>query len=390
MFVRTTAINKILALKNRIKGVQGGTSAGKTYGILPVEIDYCIKNPMTETSVVSESVPHLRRGVLKDFKKIMRETNRWNPLHWHETNKKYTFYNGSYIEFFGADDDSKLRGARRDRLYMNEANNMTFHVYTELSSRTKGDVILDWNPTSKFWYHDELKDDDDVDFIILTYKDNEGCPESAKAFILKAKEKAKTSTFWKNWYQVYGLGLIGSLEGVVFNDWKTIDSVPNEARLLGYGMDFGYTNDPTTMIACYKYNNNYIYDECIYQKGLVNSDIANLIKEHKNAYIYADSAEPKSIAEIKRYGIHIKGATKGQGSILFGISLLQENEFIVTKRSINLIKELRNYRWATDKEGNSTNKPIDTWNHCIDAMRYFAMMVLSNKKRGARMKATSR
>jgi len=384
MFVRTTAINKILALKKRIKGIQGGTSAGKTFGILPIEIDYCIKHPGTETSVVSESVPHLRRGVLKDFKKIMRDTNRWIPNNWHETNKKYTFVNGSYMEFFGADDDSKLRGARRDRLYMNEANNMSFHVYTELSSRTKGNVTLDWNPTNKFWFHNELKDDDDVDFIVLTYKDNEGCPQSAKDFILKAKHKSVTSSFWENWYQVYGLGLIGNLEGVVFNDWIQIDKVPVDARLLGYGMDFGYTNDPTTMIACYKYNDKYIFDECIYQKGLVNSEIANLIKQNKNSSIYADSAEPKSIAEIRRYGINIKGADKGKGSILYGISLIQEKEFMVSKRSVNMIKELRNYRWAIDKEGNATNKPIDAWNHCIDAIRYISVMLFKNKRKYTR------
>jgi len=183
---------------------------------------------------------------------------------------------------------------------------------------------------------------------------------------------------------VYGLGLIGNLEGVVFNNWNQVDSVPSDARLLGYGMDFGYTNDPTTMIACYKYNDGYIFDECIYQKGLVNSEIANLIKQQKTAYIFADSAEPKSIAEIKRYGINIKGADKGKGSILYGISLLQEKDFTVTKRSINLIKELRNYRWATDKEGNTTNKPIDSWNHCIDAMRYVAIMLMQNKKKYAR------
>jgi phage terminase large subunit len=267
---------------------------------------------------------------------------------------------------------------------MNEANNMTFHIYTELSSRTKGAVTLDWNPTNKFWFHDELKGDDDVDFIILNYKDNEGCPQSAIDFILKAKHKAVTSSFWDNWYQVYGLGLIGNLEGVVFNDWIQIDRVPIDARLLGYGMDFGYTNDPTTMIACYKYNDKYIFDECIYQKGLVNSEIANLIKQNKSSYIYADSAEPKSIAEIKRYGISIKGADKGKGSILYGISLLQEKEFMVSKRSVNMIKELRNYRWAIDKEGNATNKPIDAWNHCIDAVRYISVMLFKNKRKHTR------
>jgi len=384
MFIRTTAINKILGLKKFIKGIQGGTSAGKTYGELPVEIDYAIQHPMTEISVVAESVPHLRRGALKDFKKIMRETNRWNPNNWHGTNSTYTFNNGSYIEFFGADDDSKLRGARRDRLYINEANNVSFHAYSELASRTKQSVTLDWNPVNKFWFHEELLGDDDVDFIILTYKDNEGCPQSAIDYINKAKEKSKTSKFWENWYNVYGLGLIGNLEGVVFSEWEQIGSVPSDARLLGYGMDFGYTNDPTTLIAAYKYNDSIIFDEIIYAKGLMNSDIANLVKEERHGFIYADSAEPKSIAELRRYGLKIRGADKGRDSIMYGIGLLQEKNILITKRSLNIIKELRNYRWALDKEGNKLNKPIDAFNHAIDAMRYLAVMVFNNKKKHAR------
>jgi len=384
MFRRTTAINKILGLSKRIKGIQGGTSAGKTYGTIPIEIDYCIKHPMTETSIVAESVPHLRRGALKDFKKIMMETGRWNPNSWHGTNSTYTFNNGSVMEFFGADDDSKLRGARRDRLYMNEANNMTFHSFTELAARTKGSVSLDWNPTNKFWFHEELLGDDDVDFIILTYEDNEACPQSAIDFILKAKEKAKTSKFWENWYNVYGLGQIGNLEGVVFSEWDQVGSVPGEARLICYGMDFGYTNDPSTLIAAYKYNDSIIFDEVIYQKGLMNNDIANLIKQEQNSIVWADSAEPKSIAEIRRYGVKIRPTDKGRDSINYGISLLQEKNILITKRSTNLIKELRNYRWAIDKEGNKLNKPIDAFNHGIDAMRYIAMMEFRNKKRYTR------
>lgn len=388
-FVRTTAINKMLDLKKRIKGVQGSTSAGKTYGIIPIEIDYAAENPFTETSIVSESVPHLRRGAMRDFFKIMRQTGRWIPEHWKWTTSTYTFANGSYIEFFGADDEAKLRGARRDRLYMNEANNMPFNVYTQLVSRTKGSVFMDWNPTSSFWFHDELIDDDDVDFIILTYLDNEACPDSARDFILKAKAKASTSTFWKNWYRVYGLGLIGNLEGVVFPEWKSIDVVPDTARLLGYGMDFGYSNDPSTLIACYKHDDKTIFDEVIYQKGLLNSDIANLIKQQQRGVIYADSAEPKSIAEIRRYGIPIKATVKGRDSIMYGITLLQEKDFYITKRSTNLIKELRSYSWQIDKEGNKINKPIDAFNHGIDAMRYFAMMTFKNKKLHTRAKATS-
>ena len=378
MFQRTTAINKILNLNKFVKGIQGGTSAGKTYGVLPVEIDYCIKNPMTETSVVAESVPHLKRGALKDFKKIMKDTNRWDERRWLRTDSKYTFSNGSYMEFFGADDHSKQRGARRDRLYMNEANNMTFQTYTELASRTKQSVTLDWNPTNSFWFHEHLINDSDVDFIILTYKDNEACPESAINFINKAKEKAKTSSYWDNWYKVYGLGQLGNLEGVIFTNWNQIDTIPLNARLLGAGMDFGYTNDPTTLIAAYKYNDMLIFDEVIYQKGLMNNDIYKLSKDVR-CMIYADSAEPKSINELRRYGLNIKGVDKGRDSVNFGISLLHQNDFYVTSRSSNLIKELRNYSWDTDREGNTLNKPIDAFNHAIDAIRYFAMMTMSNK-----------
>jgi phage terminase large subunit len=380
-FVRTTAINKIKALQKRIKGVQGGTSAGKTYGILPIEIDYAIKNPLTSISVVAESMPHLKRGAIKDFKEIMINTNRWHSSRWHGTDSKYTFSNGSYIEFFGADSAEKLRGGRRDRLYMNEANNMPFNAYTELAVRTKGSVTMDWNPTSPFWFHEELKDDKDVDFLIINYLDNESCPQSAIDFILKAKDKANNSKFWKNWYNVYGLGLIGSLEGVIFNNWKQIDIIPPEAKIFSRGMDFGYTNDPTTLVDIYKYNDKLIFDERLYKTKMVNAEIANFFKINNigSPYTIADSAEPKSIEELKRAGVYIKGAAKGRDSVMHGIQMLQQYKILVTSSSTNLIKELRNYTWDSDKSGANINKPIDAYNHLIDACRYGCEMLLKPK-----------
>ena len=379
-FVRTTVINKILRLKRFVKGVQGGTSGGKTFGILPIEIDYSAKHPFTETSIVAESIPHLKRGAMKDFKKIMFETGRWNDSRWNATDFKYTFANGSYIEFFSADNDSKLRGARRDRLYMNEANNMTFHAYTELASRTKQSVILDWNPVNEFWFHSELLGDDDVDFIIVNYTDNEACPDSALKFILKAKEKALTSSYWGNWYKVYGLGEIGNLEGVIINNWKTIDAIPSDARLLGYGLDFGYTNDPTTIIEVYKYNNQRIINEICYQKGLSNSQISRLIPTKLPCY--CDSAEPKSIAELKANGINALPVTKGPDSINFGLQIMQEQDYLVTSKSTNTIDELRKYAWDKDKNtGAKLNKPIDNFNHSIDAWRYHEMESLGIVKK---------
>jgi phage terminase large subunit len=377
MFVRTTAINKLLALKKFIKGVQGGTSAGKTFGIIPIEIDIAAKNAGTEISIVAESIPHLKRGAMKDFKKIMHLTNRWNPERWNATDFKYTFANGSYIEFFSADLDSKLRGARRDRLYINECNNISFAAYTELAMRTKESIFLDWNPSNEFWYHQELMQESNVETIILSYLDNEAAPQSAIDFILRAKEKAATSTYWANWYKVYGLGELGSLEGVIFKDWKQIDSLPQDAKLLGYGLDFGYTSDPSACVGLYKYNDGYILDEVLYRTGMLNRDIYNHCKGREGLFI-ADSAEPKSIAELQGYGMQVIPASKGKDSVIHGIQLLQGVELYVTSQSINLIKELRNYVWEKDRFGNTVaNVPIDGYNHLIDAARYVAQRYIS-------------
>jgi phage terminase large subunit len=385
MFVRTTVINKILNLTKFVKGIQGGTSAGKTFSVLPVLIDIAAKTKLTEISVVAESIPHLKRGAMKDFKKIMVETGRFVDSRWNATDFKYTFANGSQIEFFSADNDSKLRGARRDYLYMNEANNMTFHAYTELASRTKKGVYLDWNPVNEFWFHTDLKDDDDVDFLIVNYLDNEACPESALNFILKAKEKAKTSSYWENWYNVYGLGLIGNLEGVIFNNWQPIDTIPNDARLLGYGLDFGYSNDPTAIVEVYKWNDKRIVNEICYQKELSNSQIAKLIPTKMP--VYCDSAEPKSIAELTKLGVRAFGVTKGADSINFGIQVMQEQDYLVTSQSTNLIKELRKYAWDKDKKtGAKLNKPIDDFNHAIDGFRYHEMETIGlGKSKGKLM-----
>ena len=382
-FVVTTAIKKLLKLKKRKKIIQGGTSAGKTFGILPILIDRALRTSGLEISVVSESIPHLRRGALKDFLKIMMMTNRYNDVQYNKSMLKYSFANGSYIEFFSIESADKLRGARRHTLYVNEANNIPFEAYNQLSIRTSGDIWIDFNPTSSFWAHTEVQDNEDADFLKLTYLDNEALPETIVQDIEKAKHKALTSTYWSNWWNVYGLGEIGSLEGACIKDWKLID-LPNEARLLCHGMDFGYTNDPSSLIALYKYNNAYIFDEVIYQKGLLNSQISNLLKTHEvEDIIYADSAEPKSIAELSSYGHLMLPVKKGKDSIVYGINLINQNEIYITNRSHNLIKELQNYIWLKNKEGETLNKPIDAFNHCIDAMRYALTSQLENPNKGA-------
>jgi phage terminase large subunit len=381
MFIRTTAINKILKLKKFVRGVQGGSSAGKTFAIIPILIDIATDKPMSEISVVAESIPHLKRGAMKDFKKIMVETGRFFDDRWNATDFKYTFANGSQIEFFSADNDAKLRGARRDWLYMNEANNMNFHSYTELASRTKKGVYLDWNPTDAFWFHDELINDSDVDFLIINYLDNEACPESALNFINKAKQKADAgSGFWSNWYRVYGLGEIGSLEGVVFNNWTQCDKIPKDAEFISYGLDWGFTNDPTSLIEVYRYESKIYVNELLYQTQLTNSDIVAKLKAfnvNTSQCIVADSAEPKSIQDLTNAGYYVEPARKGPDSIKASIDRLQQYEIVVTKNSLNLIKELRQYKWAKDREGKALNAPEDVMNHAIDCLRYVGLNKLS-------------
>ena len=374
----TTAINKIEALKKRIKIIQGGTSAGKTYGILPILITKASTYSQTEISVVAESIPHLRRGALKDFLKIMKETGRYFDERFNKSLLRYEFANGSVIEFFSADDSSKLRGARRDILYINECNNVTFESYNELSIRTKKEVYLDFNPANEFWVHTELKNEPDTDFLILTYKDNEALDKGIVREIEKNRLKGLTSSYWANWWNVYGLGEMGSLQGVVFSNWKQIDTIPTEARLLGYGVDFGYTADPTSIVEVYNYNGQRILNEICYQTGLVNTEIAK--KLQKNIIAYADSAEPKSVEEIRRTGQLIKGVTKGLDSVNFGIQIMQSQEYLVTSQSTNLIKELRSYCWDKDRSGKQINKPIANYNHAIDAVRYHEMESLGKGK----------
>jgi phage terminase large subunit len=377
MLIETTAQKKISKLKKRIRIVQGGTSSSKTFSILPLLIQYAWQCPKSEISVVSESIPHLKRGAIRDFLKIMDWTGNLNYSRWNKSSLTYHFANGSFIEFFSADQPDKLRGARRDILFINECNNVAFESYQQLAIRTKKFIYLDYNPTSEFWVHSELSGEIDSDFIILTYKDNEALAQSIVTEIEKAKIKAQTSEYWANWWKVYGLGQVGSLQGIIFDDWKHIDNIPNESKYLGTGIDFGYTNDPTTIIDLYQLGNDIYLDEQMYLTNQTNNDIAKFLKSKQNKGLnVADSAEPKSIKEISLQGVNIVGAAKGPDSIKNGIDLLKRFNVHVTKRSLNIIKEQRNYKWKTDNENKATNQPIDAFNHTMDAIRYIASHVL--------------
>tara|TARA_R100000278_G_scaffold40193_3_gene35436 strand:+ start:12015 stop:13184 length:1170 start_codon:yes stop_codon:yes gene_type:complete len=380
---KTIALSKLRELGNRVKIVRGGTSAGKTVCILLILIDYAIRNAGKEISVVSESIPHLRRGALKDFLGILKGLNRYKDTQYNKSTLKYTFTNGSYIEFFSTDMPDKLRGARRTDLYINECNNIPFDAYQQLVVRTSGNIWLDYNPSSLFWVDKELIGKPDTNFITLTYKDNDALPQTIVHEIEKAKYKAKTSTYWANWWRVYGLGEIGSLEGVCIPDWKEIDTIPQEARLLSYGMDFGYSVDPTTLLALYKWNDAYIYDEVLYKKGMLNRDISRYLQSNNiTENIIADSAEPKSIAELVQYGHSVYPVSKGRDSVVYGINLINQNEIYVTSRSRNLKRELQGYIWAKDKEGNTLQKPSGEHPDCIDAARYVLTDQLENPNKG--------
>ena len=382
MFTKTTALNKLRKLDKRLRVIRGGSSAGKTIAILMILIDYACRNDYREISVVAESVPHLRRGALKDFLNILKALNRYDERKFNRSILKYEFSTGSYIEFFSTDQPDKLRGARRTDLFINECNNISFEAYQQLVVRTSGNIWLDYNPTNLFWVDKELIGQEDTDFLTLTYKDNDSLPESIIKEIEKARTKAKTSTYWANWWRVYGLGEIGSLEGACIPDWKSIDNIPDEARLLCAGLDFGYSVDPSTYIRLYKWNEAYIFDELLYRKGMLNRDISRFLTDKRVLEpIYADSAEPKSIHEIRNYGHKIFPVTKGRDSVIYGINHINQNEVYVTSRSKNLIRELQGYVWDKDKEGNNIQKPTGLHPDCIDAARYALMMQLQNPNR---------
>jgi phage terminase large subunit len=374
MFQLTTATRKISALTKRIRGIQGGTSASKTVSVELLVIDKSQRDEKpTLTSIVSESFPHLKRGAMRDFKRIMQDHRYWKDKRWNATDSTYTFETGSQVEFFSVDNADKVRGARRDRLFMNEANNISFETFQQLEVRTKEFVFLDWNPTTEFWFYtDVLGVRDDVDHLILNYQDNEAlAPE-----IIRSIEQRKNN---KVWWQVYGLGQLGEIETRIYTRWQIIDDVPHEAKLVRYGNDFGYTNDPTAIPGIYQYNGGYIIDEVAYQKGLSNKNIADIYLGQPRALVIADSSEPKSIDEIRSYGVPILPAEKGPGSVNQGIQWVQEQQISVTKRSINILKEYRNYVWITDRDGKILNIPIDINNHMMDAIRY-ALQSLKPKK----------
>jgi len=311
---------------------------------------------------------------MRDFLSIMEDHKYFKPSRWNKSDYIYEFETGSKIEFFSADQPAKVRGPRRDRLFINEANNIPYETFDQLEVRTNDFIYLDWNPTNEFWFYTEvLGKRTDVDHIILTYLDNEALGEEIKKSIEQRKEK-------KGWWKVYGEGQLGEVEGKIYTGWEIMDELPKFARLERYGLDFGYSNDPSAIAAIYYYQGGYIVDETCFQKGLSNKQIADVLNNQEKQLVIADSAEPKSIDEIKSYGVNIIPSEKGADSVRNGIQIVQDQKMAITKRSVNIIKEYRNYLWDTDRDGHILNVPEHQFSHSMDAIRYAISSIIKKPK----------
>lgn len=356
-------VNALNSRRYKIFGLQGGTSSSKTFSILQIII-FLSENDKTPTltSVVSETIPHLKRGVIRDFFKIIGSSEQ--DQNYNVSDRIYTFANGSKIEFFSADDPSKLRGARRDRLYINECNNINKSAYDQLEPRTRSFVFLDWNPEFKFWFHECLQMQEDVFFDISTYKDNKYLENSIKMSI---ESRRLTNP---EWYRVYGEGLIGQYEGRVFKNiviedltsiYRTIDNVC-------YGLDFGYLDPAAFLVVGIKGNDIYIFKE-ITGSELSNSQLSKLIKPWcEKRIVWCDSSEPKSIRDLSSLGINAYSV--GKKDIDFSISFIKNHKLHIDKDCKVCIKEFEGFVRPKDKNGEYLPTFIDKDNHTIDALRY--------------------
>ena len=369
-------------MKARKKVVQGSTSAGKTYGIIPLLIQRATQTDRLKITVVAETLPAVKEGALDIFKSVMFDTQRWRDSGWNASTLTYTFVNGSRIQFKSFDSVGKAKGSgKRDILFINEANHIKFEIADALMIRTTKEVWIDFNPDEPFWAHTETLTEPNSEFLLLTYLDNEACPpetvEDLRIKMTKAfydplgdwdDNKNIKSKYWANWCRVYIRGELGVMEGTILQNWKQVNSIPAGAELLGYGVDFGKGGqDPTTTIAIYYWNGEIYLDELVWQSQLRDSEHIVMLKGlgcKTDLPMYCDNTEPSKIKELQLGGFK-KAEGKKKETIDYGIGLMQERPINITSRSLNLIKEFR--KWKYDDDG----APIDDFNHGIDAVRYF-------------------
>lgn len=370
----TTTLEKIQALEDSGKRtwvVQGGTSAGKTVAILCYILDWAIRNSNKKCTVVSDTLPHLRDGAMSDFLDICRETGALERADWSKTLNELTLPNHSTIQFRSVE-LMGAHGPRRDLLYVNEANSIRWDTYRELAKRTRGVRILDFNPVNEFWAHTELVNNElrsnDVAFLKVTYVDNEALDDDTVADIEMERGDGTS-----NWWRVYGLGEIGSLEGNVYEGWERVDEVPKNARLVRYGLDFGFSNDETALAAVYELENGGILlEELVYQKGILGSKYPEVLKSHNvdpTVLIVADGARPEIIAEIEEAGYMIIAANKDAGSVKRGIDRVKDRKIKYIGK--NLEREFLTYAWRKKRSTDEIlDVPQDGNDHLMDALRY--------------------
>ena len=357
----------------------GGSRSTKTYSILQLLLIKALEStePLV-ISIVRKSLPSLRISVMRDFFNILKQLDVYDVESHNKTENTYML-NSTMFEFFSIDDAQKRRGTKRDILFINEANELNWEDFFQLQIRTTTQIFMDFNPSEYFWYNDKLQIRDDVKTIHSTYKDN---PFLNQDQINEIERLQHTD---HQYYQIYALGQFAGAMDRIYS-FTPVDDIPVDvAKLVALGLDFGFTNDPTSLIEVWKHEDNLYLNELLYDKGMTNQDIAEAMKEYnvdRFIDIIADSAEPKSVEEISRMGFNIKPAQKGPDSIKNGIDILKRHKLHVTKDSINLIKEFNNYKWVTDKDGNKLNKPIDMFNHALDAVRYVALNKLKTKYSG--------
>lgn len=361
---------------------QGGSSSGKTYSILQVLFTRLLSESNLVITVVGESIPNLKAGALRDALDIYNnsETLRSFIEDYNRTDRIFTAKNGSVMEFKSYETPQGAKSGKRDYLFINEAQGITMDVFTELYMRTRKQVYIDYNPNAEFWVHEKLLTDPSYK-AKLFISDHRHNPFVAQ----KIRDKIEGLRFKDmELFKVYARGMTGKIEGLVFRNFFICDELPLGAELIGVGLDWGFTNDPTACIKLLRFNGELWLKELFYETGLTNSDISNKLIGNgvtRQMTIIADSAEPKSIEDLNRMGFRIEGANKGADSINNSIDLLKQFRINITKDSVNLIKEFRNYKWQTDSAGKTINKPVDFMNHGIDATRYIALNLL-NKNQG--------
>ena len=365
--------------KKKIQLHQGSARSGKSFALLQFLIVKALQNDGLLISVVRKTFPALRTSAIRDFKDILKGLGLWDDEKWMATEHTYTFDNGSVIEFFSTDSAEKLKGLRRNLLWIDEANELTSEQFMQLAIRTTDTIILSYNPSfsPKHWIIKELSVRDDVQTFITTYRDNPYLPLEQVRFIEKYRET--NPRYW----ECYGLGQFALNEKQIY-DFEIVDDWDwDNTDFVGFGLDLGYVSDPTALVSVWKTGDKLILKEHIYKTGLLTSELIELMKGNimQNDIIIVDSSEPRLIDEFKRGGFPLaKPVKKGKDSIKWGIDLMKAYKIIVPKYCNNLIEELYSYEWQDDGSGHITNVPIDAYNHALDAARYCVMELLNAKK----------